>query len=165
MSTMGESPLARGLAIAALLSVAPGCVDRPSDAAAQPPPLNSPVRRQGPPAPGGCHNESVDGACTFGGLRRVNPTDGSPLLESAALDPGGTVTWAASYAVTSQPGFDTEIWIRALRADGVALRRFYAAHPVARCSGVILRAPCPPGVHVTTDVPPPPVGTVVRTGT
>lgn len=144
-------------AVEAPSSTPPGPAPAPTPA---PAPSPSPV----PIAPpvGGCENQSVDARCTFLSLGRVDPQEGFPVRADAPPDSDGTVTFSAEYAIAGGPVSSAAVWVRASPDARATLERFFGEHRDARCAGVILRAPCPPGVHVTVDLPAPPVGTVIR---
>ena len=121
-----------------------------------------PLPSRPPRPPGGCHNVYVDSPCTFTSLMRVHGDQGTPVAPDAPVDPDGTVTFSAGYALADSASASPAVWVRATPGDRPALERYFSMHRQAHCRGVIIRAPCPPGVHVVVDVPPPPVGTVLR---
>lgn len=114
-----------------------------------------------PPQPGGCENLHVDATCTFASIDPIDPSTGAPAL--AGSSPEAEQTYAVVYRL--EPGAavsEAALHVRGRVADEAALRAHYEANASARCSGEVLRAPCPPGVHVAPAVPPPPVGQLVR---
>lgn len=84
------------------------------------------------------------------------------MLEDAPADGDGTMTFSAEYSVQSANAPSAAVWVRVVGGDRAALERHFGEHRQARCAGEILRAPCPPGVHVSVQIPAPPVGTVMR---
>lgn len=159
------------IAALALLCALTAC-DGAAPPAAMPPPAPAPTPAPAPapgpvpaPAPtpvGACDNLNVNGACTFAGVHAVQPETGAPLPPDAPPGADGTLTFAADYALADGSGVTASVFVQATPADREALERFYGEHRDATCAGIVLRAPCPPGVHVTVQVPAPPVGTVVR---
>jgi hypothetical protein len=129
-----------------------------------------------PPVPttGGCHNVEIDGACTLLGVTPITdgddisavPTAVSPggvVRPDASANPDGTVTYLASYEMTPSDGrVQPRIRVRATTRDRPVLDQYFTAHRNARCAGVIINPPCPPGVQVVVQLPAPPVGTVLR---
>jgi len=80
----------------------------------------------------------------------------------APPDSDGSVTFSAVYDLTQGSVGTAAVWVQALPGDRAALERFFAEHRSAHCAGMIIRAPCPPGTHVSVDVPSPPVGRLIR---
>jgi alpha-tubulin suppressor-like RCC1 family protein len=113
------------------------------------------------PQPGGCENLHVDATCTFASIDPIDPSTGAPA--QAGSSPEAEQTYAIVYRL--EPGAavsEAALHVRGSVRDEAALRAHYEANVSARCSGEVLRAPCPPGVHVVPAVPPPPVGQLVR---
>lgn len=113
------------------------------------------------PQPGGCENLHVDATCTFASIDPVDPSTGAPA--QAGSSPEAEQTYAIVYRL--EPGAavsEAALHVRASVRDEAALRAHYEANVSARCSGEVLRAPCPPGVHVVPAVPAPPIGQLVH---
>jgi len=155
----------------AFATIGAGCPDRSGSATRVPyvpilgpapgPPLPpSPPPDPGPP-PGACENETVDSACTFTRLSRIDP-GGRPVPPDAPPEGDGTFAFSAEYRLEHGPGESAAVWVRAAPGEREALERFFTEHRQARCAGQILHSPCPPGVHIRVQVPVPPVGTVMR---
>jgi hypothetical protein len=125
------------------------------------------------PTPGGCHNVEIDGACTLLGVTSIADGDDMPvptaappsgvIRPDASANPDGLVTYLASYEMTPSDGrVSPRIRVRATMRDRPVLEQYFSTHRNARCAGVIINPPCPPGVQVVVQLPAPPVGTVVR---
>lgn len=91
---------------------------------------------------------------------RVDP-EGRPAPLDAPADADGTMTFSAEYRLQGASVPSATYRVRAAPTDRAALEGHFATHREARCAGVVIRAPCPPGVHVTVQIPAPPVGTVM----
>lgn len=113
------------------------------------------------PQPGGCENVHVDAPCTFASLDAVDPVTGAPALAGSV--PEAEQTYAVVYRLAAGAAVsEAHLHVRARVADAPALRTHYEANATARCSGEVVRAPCPPSVLVVPAVPAPPAGQLVR---
>jgi hypothetical protein len=125
-----------------------------------PPPATTPVARPGPPAtrpvakPGGpCRETPVAGHCRFVSVR---PT---------GAEPDGAMRYYVTYEF-DEPGHEaadrsTVLRVVAAATDREALESYYRSQARVKCSGVRIAPPCAPGVVVSAQVGPPPVGRVL----
>jgi hypothetical protein len=114
-----------------------------------------------PHVTGGCENLHVDAPCTFASLDPVDPLTGAPALAGSV--PEAEQTFAVVYRLEAGAAIsEAHLHVRARGTDAPALRAHYEANAAARCSGDVVRAPCPPGVFVVPAVPAPPAGQLVR---
>jgi hypothetical protein len=138
-------PPAARMAAVLLACVAFACREREQP----PPPASTTAAKPG----GSCRQTPVAGQCRFQSVRVTG------------TEPGGGVRYYVAYDF-DEPGHDeaerrTIIRVVAAATDRDALESHYRSQDPVMCNGVRVWPPCAPGVVVSPQVAPPPVGRVL----